>query len=611
MMENNKISTVLNEMAELLEPAVSSGARSNSIASRPVLPHLIRKTEDAQRLRNWARIILDGQSNLLIVGSFNSGKSALVNALLGAEVVLTGAVPTTAVSTHLYKNTASNIVVYPRAGSPYSIERSDYAKYYNISVSNPDNSSDVHELSEDSWAAIDHIEISGPFPQMLEGTTIIDTPGLAENQSRTKLALEYLPYAEAIVVVIDSKRPLAKEERDFIALLGLNSFNNVFFAVNRIDLLSEQGIADVKALVRKRLASRFTHREGHFDEELYRKRVFFVSALQANEAFSDQGESSFMPLSRAHSATNAPEANLEDDGMVAMRSHLTEWLNQSRQNSSVAQLQPLIPVLADIVYCAHQQMARRIDALKQPAATLETKLAESERRLAQMKQATESIQMRIADATTVVKHHAYSNLIQYVLSMKDTWTQDAEMLDLEQLSNINIFSVSFSQKDKNRLGDLLLHELQRYMQMKLIQWARQLPEALRSSLNDLLEDIHHDLRCFQFELDDIDSLMNKRHTERSTARSLPLSQGSDHLYSDLFNTRMILQLVRPTADKLLADLSTDSNLKKFALTTIGVICKLGVGGEGTQLFVTMLFLLGKDLVRANSERRCVCSSIYR
>src|SRR5579859_6404164 len=56
--------------------------------------------EDVEQLRQ-AELDLDELFLLVVVGEFNSGKSAFINALLGARVLREGVTPTTAVITRL------------------------------------------------------------------------------------------------------------------------------------------------------------------------------------------------------------------------------------------------------------------------------------------------------------------------------------------------------------------------------------------------------------------------------------------------------------------------------------------------------------------------------
>jgi ribosome biogenesis GTPase A len=166
-MDNRQAANLLNEIADLIGPETDTVSPLQEPSPRN-FPGNLGMVQEAQQLRRYAQTYGSDRVNLLMVGAFNNGKSTLVNALLGVEAVQTGAVPTTAVFTHLRRGEQA-IVVHPRRGAPYHLEPKVYWNQYNLS-------------SDTDWTEVDHLEITDEFERLPEGVTLIDTPGLAENR---------------------------------------------------------------------------------------------------------------------------------------------------------------------------------------------------------------------------------------------------------------------------------------------------------------------------------------------------------------------------------------------------------------------------------------------
>jgi len=562
-MDNKQAANLLNKIADLISSVEDVADESTSKLSG------LGMAQEAQQLRQYAQIYNSDRVNLLIVGAFNNGKSTLVNALLGVEAVQTGAVPTTAVFTHLRRGEQA-IMVHPHRGSPYSLESEVYWDQYNLS-------------SDIDWAEVDYLEITDEFEQLPEGITLIDTPGLAENRLRTALVLEYLPHANAVVVVLDAKQALSRAERNFIDLLGLGQLQNVFFAINRIDMLSSGELIRLKDWIQKRLRRYFTSANGEFSETLYRRRVFFTVAIEDDETvILNSGEQS---------------------SVTALREALMDWLAQHQQSTTPAELQPLIPMVADVLHHARQRMAYQQNALQQPLETLETQLAKSEARLQQMEQARVAIEQRIRNAGNVMKHRIYSDLVNYIQTMQATWETDVQHLDLEKLCNLNIFSAKFANAEQTEIAEVLSQELQRYTQRKLVKWAQQLPKTLQGNVSELLEDISYELRDFQVELDEIAGLMGQDSavsTFRRQCRDAGLLELDETLYAEIFKNKTLLQMIQPMTDKVFADLSTNKTFMDVALATVQAIFDWGAR---QQRLIGFFSDIGSDFIQQIRFRR--------
>ena len=171
---------------------------------------------------------------LVIVGEFNAGKSAFINALVGAEVMPEGVTPTTSVI---------NLLKYgPEAGQTVL----------------PDG------------------VIVRTYPaDFLDEITVVDTPGTnAIIREHEELTQSFVPRSDLVLFVTSADRPFTESEREFMAEIR-EWGKKIVVILNKVDLLrDEQAVAEVVAFVRESI------------ERLlgFTPEIFPVSALLAQQA---------------------------------------------------------------------------------------------------------------------------------------------------------------------------------------------------------------------------------------------------------------------------------------------------------------------------------------
>lgn len=142
---------------------------------------------------------LDELFLLVVVGEFNSGKSALVNALLGSPVLPEGATPTTS--------------------------RVTLVKW----------GEEVEEEIIDSGFAI----LTHPLP-LLKQVNVVDTPGTnAVIRQHERLTDEFVPRSDLVLFVTSADRPLTESERQFLERITAWG-KKVVFVINKIDILLDE-----------------------------------------------------------------------------------------------------------------------------------------------------------------------------------------------------------------------------------------------------------------------------------------------------------------------------------------------------------------------------------
>lgn len=221
---------------------------------------------DALTIEQRAQDIKKGIFKVLVLGEFNHGKSTLVNAMLGDKMLPVKALPSTAVITVLVHGEQDEIAVYEVGQErPRIISWDQFAKEFTLTIK--DRLAIQNHQYVDRFQHVEYVQITRSHPLLANGLRIIDSPGLAEHISRTRITSHYLRQAQAMIFVLDAVQPLSQYEREFINSLGETRLNHVFFVVNRIDLLEEE-LNETKTWVQSSLQDYFLSEENRFDEAL-------------------------------------------------------------------------------------------------------------------------------------------------------------------------------------------------------------------------------------------------------------------------------------------------------------------------------------------------------
>lgn len=190
---------------------------------------------EAQRAAMLATSIdLKRPITIVVVGEFNAGKSTLVNALCGMDVLPAGIIPTTATVNVVGYSPSEGIQVRYADGSSRDLAFSRDA-VQQFTARNGDQSQ-VREV---------HITTPSVPPDLV----LIDTPGVNDiNQTRSEIVYGTLPEADIILFLMDIQQPLKRSEVDFLRsrILG-TSLVKTIFALNHIDRVSSE--AEVSAAV--------------------------------------------------------------------------------------------------------------------------------------------------------------------------------------------------------------------------------------------------------------------------------------------------------------------------------------------------------------------------
>ena len=160
------------------------------------------------RIDALASRLEDDSFEVALFGRVSSGKSSLLNALLGTRVLPVGVNPITAVPTKLRYGVSLKVAVSYGDGRNALVSIEELARLV-TEQGNPGN-----------LANIVRAIVEVPSPRLQRGILLVDTPGLGSLAKRGATeTLAYLPSADLALLLIDAGTTLSEEDLGTLRLL--------------------------------------------------------------------------------------------------------------------------------------------------------------------------------------------------------------------------------------------------------------------------------------------------------------------------------------------------------------------------------------------------------
>ncbi|MGC2792766.1 MAG: dynamin family protein, partial [Candidatus Sulfotelmatobacter sp.] len=150
----------------------------------------------------------DNNFEIAIFGRVSSGKSSLLNAMLGTDVLPVGVTPITAVPTRLLYGDPPAVHVWFAHRTPEQFDIAHLPEFV------------AEQLNRGNEKHVTRIVVQLPSPRLREGIAFVDTPGLGSLATRGAAeALAYLPRCDLGVVLIDAGSTLTPDDLQTIQIL--------------------------------------------------------------------------------------------------------------------------------------------------------------------------------------------------------------------------------------------------------------------------------------------------------------------------------------------------------------------------------------------------------
>ena len=268
---------------------------------------------------------------VMVLGEFKRGKSTVINAMLGEEVLPSNIFPGTAVINEVKWGEERRVIVHfrdplpevvpdnipeqavdhiKRAGSgdipPMDIPYEELERYVVI----PDPAKyPAESIAETPY---EKVELFWPLELCENGVEIIDSPGLNDDRTQIKIINDYIPSVDAVLFVISCMTPVCESEMKLIDRnLHDAGHEDIFFICNHFDQIRPRERDRMVSYVQEKLRN-----ETSFGTD----GIFFISALDALDGRLDKDDSM-----------------VEGSGILKFEESLTRFLTDKKAKVKILQ----------------------------------------------------------------------------------------------------------------------------------------------------------------------------------------------------------------------------------------------------------------------------------
>lgn len=214
---------------------------------------------------------------LSTVSDFSSGKSTIINTLIGQKLLKTAILATTAVPTYIRNHSGDGVIITVKTAENkfYNLNeengRAEFELYSGVKL--PSDTGDIistvttddaFQKSSDPFVhnPIDEIHISVPYSSGVENLCIIDTPGVnpgtrsaAHHAEKTQRILSDV--ADAAIILFPADQAYTHSFEKFLDNNAQAFMNDGIFVITMMDRVEEEEREEVYQVVRRNLTQHF------------------------------------------------------------------------------------------------------------------------------------------------------------------------------------------------------------------------------------------------------------------------------------------------------------------------------------------------------------------
>ena len=442
--------------------------------------------------------------SIAVIGEFKRGKSTLINALLGKEILPADVAPCSATLNRITFGPKPEVRViykskdqFPEVIETVPIEGlSDY-----VTKLTPESEKTAQDVKE----AI----VYYPVKYCRDNADIIDTPGLNDDQTMTEITLSVLSQVDAAILVISATAPFSQYEGEFLTnRIFANDLARVIFVVNRIDDIKKPEdreriiklIEDrIQTVVERRAAELYG--AGTEEYKMFLKRIgkpmaFGVSAEQALQAkLSDNTE------------------QLQASGFIKFEEKLAHFLTHDRGAISMQ-------VLADCTVSACSQILRKVKiqegALQMQQQEFEDVYGETSKKLQELRDRQKSEFENIDDASEQTLLSVNPLVIAFFEELKSSANQAIDEFSITP-QDIDKYLESTKRKLTDKVENQLKVTIQKSMERLQLTIEKEIAKEV-TRLGDFALEVSDTLKGVELKFLDINA--NDRAKTNSAAEGV-------------------------------------------------------------------------------------------
>lgn len=227
---------------------VGAGRTLSSVSELLAVMEQIRsiagERDDAAVLKACAELSgkLSGHElNVVVVGHLKRGKTSLINALIGEQLLPVAVLPLTSIVTVLRYGEEPGAAAHFHSGEVRQLALTELGEFV-TEAGNPGNRKGVNR-----------VEVSYPSDYLCGGVRLIDTAGIGSVYAHnSKVTYDFMSRIDAAVFVTSPAPPLMPAELELLSDV-MAQVPKVFLVLNKIDLLDKWQLHDILGFVRQDL----------------------------------------------------------------------------------------------------------------------------------------------------------------------------------------------------------------------------------------------------------------------------------------------------------------------------------------------------------------------
>jgi GTPase Era involved in 16S rRNA processing len=408
----------------------------------------------------------DKELQLVVLGQFKRGKTTLINALIGSNLLPTSAIPLTSVVTILKYGDKPKAYVNFLDGNKKEINISELEEYI-AEEKNPKNKKKV-----------DRVIIEYPSLYLKDGVQIIDTPGVGSvYEHNTDIAYKFVPQADAGIFVVTADPPISASELSFLTSIK-DYLSKILFVQNKID---QVGVDE------------------HKQSLVFTKRV-----IEANVKVKNL---TFYPLSSKlalDGKVNKDNNKLQESHFLGFEKALTYFLKKEKSQVLVKSISSKLLYLINEINLIIQLEKK---AVQIPFAILKEKIGSFEKELINIRQQKE-------DADFILQG-------QMEKLVKETLIEDIEILK-EKEAPILLKDLEIFYKNNLKLnGKDLANKFNLFLEQSIKQifrvWRKAEETKLQQSLQSILDRFSKETNSSIQKVVDLSANLFDLHKEKFEA----------------------------------------------------------------------------------------------
>ena len=361
------------------------------------------------------------QIHVAFLGEFSSGKTSLVNALLGKKLFPVFSKPTNAIITEIYKSQDGNNHFFIVHGTEErQVSQSDLVD----EITNPEPGKILKAYVASDILTNDYC--------------IIDTPGTSSLENlHEEILFGYLPSVDVAMIVIDAAFGGAtKTLLDFLKQMPKEILRKIYIIINKIDLLNEKDREKVKVTL-----------QGQLSDFIPVERILLASAKYALEGIEKNDESLI---------ENSGIKNIRNVLFEEIPQHKKEVVEQRLKEELKRRVQQLIKILEEKISAiswTDEELEKKIECVQKEKEELERSYREFQQKLYDirddsLKKAEGIIDkyIEIISSKTAQGEESYTELERLVSNMVEE-IADIVRKNVEEILNIQVpgFNNSFKE----------------------------------------------------------------------------------------------------------------------------------------------------------------------